>query len=145
MSEEFNEPQSRNEAILQNILGAENEIETPQSRNEAILQAILYDSEEIPEPYSAPPQSRIEQLLVDIYESGGVGGDSQIVSGVVNQNGTITFTDSDGNTFTTTGASVIGSQGAPGQDYVLTNQDKSDIADIVLGELPTTEGVLYGN
>ena len=41
MSEEFNEPQSRNEAILQNILGAENELETPQSRNEAILQAIL--------------------------------------------------------------------------------------------------------
>ena len=75
----------------------------------------------------------------------GVGGDSQIVSGVVNQNGTITFTDSDGNTFTTTGASVIGSQGAPGQDYVLTNQDKSDIADIVLGELPTTQGVQYGN
>ena len=72
-------------------------------------------------------------------------GNSQIVSGVVNQNGTITFTDSDGNTFTTTGASVIGPQGAPGQDYVLTEQDKSDIADIVLGELPTTEGVLYGN
>lgn len=72
-------------------------------------------------------------------------GSSQIVSGVVNQNGTITFTDSDGNTFTTTGASVIGPQGVPGQDYVLTEQDKSDIADIVLGELPTTEGVLYGN
>ena len=72
-------------------------------------------------------------------------GGSQIVSGVVNQNGTITFTDSDGNTFTTTGASVIGPQGNPGQDYVLTEQDKADIADIVLGELPTTEGVLYGN
>ena len=72
-------------------------------------------------------------------------GGSQIVSGVVNANGTITFTDSDGNTFTTTGSSVIGPQGNPGQDYVLTNQDKSDIADIVLGELPTTEGVLYGN
>ena len=28
---------------------------------------------------------------------------------------------------------------------VLTAQDKSDIADIVLSELPTTEGVLYGN
>jgi hypothetical protein len=74
-----------------------------------------------------------------------IGGGSQIVSGVVNENGTITFTDSDGNTFTTTGASVIGPQGDPGQDYVLTEQDKSDIANIVLGELPTTEGVLYGN
>ena len=38
-----------------------------------------------------------------------------------------------------------GDKGDPGQDYVLTNQDKSDIADIVLDELPTTEGVLYGN
>ena len=38
-----------------------------------------------------------------------------------------------------------GDKGDPGQDYVLTNQDKSDIADIVLGELPTTQGVLYGN
>ena len=101
-------------------------------------------------------------------------GGSQIVSGVVNQNGTITFTNSDGTTFTTTGTSVIGfsptatvtqtasgatvsitdkngtttaniSNGADGQDYVLTAQDKSDIADIVLSELPTTEGVLYGN
>jgi len=105
------------------------------------------------------------------------GGGSQLVSGVVNQNGTITFTDSDGNTFTTTGSSVIGadgfspvatvtqtasgatvsitdstgtttaniSNGADGQDYVLTPQDKSDIANIVLSELPTTQGVLYGN
>ena len=69
-------------------------------------------------------------------------GGSQIVSGVVNANGTITFTDSDGNTFTTTGSSVIGPQG---DDYILTAQDKSDIADIVLSELPTTQGVQYGN
>ena len=71
-----------------------------------------------------------------------------VVSGVVNQNGTITFTNSDGTTFTTTGSSVIGPQGpagADGSDYVLTAQDKSDIADIVLSELPTTQGVLYGN
>ena len=38
-----------------------------------------------------------------------------------------------------------GDKGDPGQDYVLTAQDKSDIADIVLGKLPTTQGVLYGN
>lgn len=30
-------------------------------------------------------------------------------------------------------------------DYVLTPQDKSDIADLVLSELPTTQGVQYGN
>lgn len=111
----------------------------------------------------------------DFIEIGS--GGAQIVSGVVNVNGTITFTDSEGNSFTTSGESVIGadgfspvatvtqtasgatisitdstgtttaniSNGAPGQDYVLTAQDKADIADIVLGELPTTEGVLYGN
>ena len=71
---------------------------------------------------------------------------SSITSGVVNQNGTISFYDAGGNLlFTTTGASVIGPQGAPGDDYVLTAQDKADIADIVLQELPTTQGVLYGN
>ena len=147
------------------------------------------------------------------------GGGSQIVSGVVNAQGHIEFTDSDGNKFTTTGESVIGTQGedgnaiwkttveptapnypsqpgygfnvtdltgadrevqigdivlysyyyygitqivgsvayaetrvsirgatgAQGDDYVLTAQDKTDIANIVLSELPTTEGVLYGN
>lgn len=75
-----------------------------------------------------------------------IGGGSAIASGVVNQNGTISFYDADNNLlFTTTGASVIGPQGAPGNDYVLTAQDKADIADIVLQELPTTQGVLYGN
>ena len=75
-----------------------------------------------------------------------IGGGSEIASGVVNQNGTISFYDADDNLlFTTTGASVIGPQGAPGNDYVLTAQDKADIADIVLQELPTTQGVLYGN
>ena len=38
-----------------------------------------------------------------------------------------------------------GPQGPPGNDYVLTVQDKADIANIVLQELPTTQGVLYGN
>ena len=36
-------------------------------------------------------------------------------------------------------------KGQKGNDYVLTSQDKADIADIVLQELPTTQGVLYGN
>ena len=65
-----------------------------------------------------------------------------ITSAAVNQNGTITFTMSDGSTVTTTGESVIGPQG---DDYVLTPQDKTDIANIVLSELPTTQGVQYGN
>ena len=61
-----------------------------------------------------------------------IGGSSEIASGVVNQNGTISFYDADGNLlFTTTGASVIGPQGDPGNDYVLTAQDKADIAGMV--------------
>lgn len=37
----FDKPQSRNEAILQNILGANNALEPPQSREEYLLQEIL--------------------------------------------------------------------------------------------------------
>jgi len=37
----FEEPQSRNEAIVQNILGADNEIPAPESRMETLLQQIL--------------------------------------------------------------------------------------------------------
>ena len=54
-------PQSRNEAILQNILGEHNELLEPQSRNEAILQAILYG-----DSYTEEAQSRIEELLLCI-------------------------------------------------------------------------------
>lgn len=70
------------------------------------------------------------------------GASVTVSSAAVNQNGTITFTMSDDSTVTTTGESVIGPQG---EDYVLTAQDKSDIADIVLSDLPTTQGVQYGN
>lgn len=112
------------------------------------------------------------QTAEDLGITGG-GGGSAIASGVVNSNGTITFYDKDGNPlFTTTGAGVIGPQGPqgvqgatgpqgpqgeagatgpqgpqgiPGDDYVLTQQDKTDIANIVLQLLPTTQGVLYGN
>lgn len=37
----FEKPQSRNEAILQNMLGAKNVLEPPKSRIEALLQEIL--------------------------------------------------------------------------------------------------------
>jgi hypothetical protein len=51
----FDEPLSRQEAILQNMLGANNTLE--------------------------PPQSREEQLLVQILEEGGVGGGTYAVKG----------------------------------------------------------------
>lgn len=38
---DFDVPQSRNEAILQNMLGAENELGDPMSRIEALLMQVL--------------------------------------------------------------------------------------------------------
>ena len=38
-----------------------------------------------------------------------------------------------------------GDKGDTGNNYVLAAKDKEDIANIVLQELPTTQGVLYGN
>lgn len=58
---DFDTPLSRNEAILQNILGADNVLVAPQSRIEAILQAILNDSS-----YDADALSRMEELLLAI-------------------------------------------------------------------------------
>lgn len=72
-------------------------------------------------------------------------GNKSVSSAVVNQNGAITFTLPDSSVITTTGTSVIGPQGPAGQNYVLTTQDKADIVDMVLQELPTTQGVQYGN
>lgn len=41
MAENFGLPQSRNEAILQNMLGADNELLPPESRIEVLLQLLL--------------------------------------------------------------------------------------------------------
>lgn len=41
MSKEFEKPQSRNEAILQNMLGAENKLPEPISRIEVLLLQVL--------------------------------------------------------------------------------------------------------
>ena len=89
--------------------------------------------------------------ITDAYTKSEVDmavGSKTISSAAVNNNGTITFTLSNGSAITTTGTSVIGPQGpagANGQDYNLTAQDKSDIAALVLAQLPTTQGVQYGN
>lgn len=90
-------------------------------------------------------RSRQDDSYADVVNASDwldLGANTEISSAAVNQNGTITFTMSDGSTVTTTGESVIGPQG---DAYVLTAQDKSDIAAIVLSELPTTQGVQYGN
>lgn len=63
--DEFKEPLSRVEAILQNILGADNELSDPESRVEAILLSILNDT-----PYTDLPQSRVEEELLAIKNGG---------------------------------------------------------------------------
>ena len=61
----FDEPQSRNEAILQNLLGADNVLVNPESRIEAILQSILNET-----AYLEEPQSRMEELLLAVKDDG---------------------------------------------------------------------------
>lgn len=63
--------QSRNEAALENILGATNTLEEPTSRNEKILHNILGASYELDEP-----MSRIEVLLKQILDGGYVPAES---------------------------------------------------------------------
>ena len=78
-----------------------------------------------------------------IYNVGHVvGADGYSPTATVTQTqsgATVSITDKNG----TTTANI--SNGVNGSDYILTDQDKSDIADLVLAELPTTQGVQYGN
>ena len=81
--------------------------------------------------------------------SGMVGADGFSPSASVEQTddgAIITITDKDG----TTTATITngkdgqpGGKGDPGNDYVLTDADKAEIVNAVLGELPTWEGGTY--
>lgn len=85
----FETPQSQNEALLKNIIGANNAILPPESRNEKLLQAILGVEGMEPE---LPPQSRIEKLLYLIYlqgEGGGGGAEPFIANYSKEENKTI--------------------------------------------------------
>lgn len=79
----YDNPQSRNEAILQNILGADNVLEPPQSRTEAALTAILNGEE-----YTGEAKSRVEMLLKEISQQGG--GNVDVEALAVDANGTYT-------------------------------------------------------
>lgn len=72
--------ESRNEAILENILGADNVLGDPLSRNEKWLQKILGIEVE-----TEPIQSRIEDLLRQIYEQGIHGPTEPIIFKFVGQ------------------------------------------------------------
>ena len=54
----FEKPESREEAIMQNILGASNVLEPAESNIEEILQAILYNT-----PYTKEAEFEIEKIL----------------------------------------------------------------------------------
>ena len=80
-----------------------------------------------------------EWLLSLKGDPGATGADGYSPTATVTQTSsgaTISITDATG----TTTANI-----SNGSDYILTAQDKSDIANIVLGLLPTTQGVQYGN
>jgi hypothetical protein len=72
----FDKPQSRNEAILQNMLGANNELEPPKSRVEALLQDIAGQMPEA-NPSEGTTTGTLERIKIgdDIYsvEGGGSG------------------------------------------------------------------------
>ena len=85
---QHDEPQSRNEAILQNILGESNELLEAQSRNEKLLFNILgVTGIEIDEP-----QSRNEKLLVEILENGTGDGIKPTGTLQITANGTYNVT-----------------------------------------------------
>lgn len=107
----FEKPESREEAIMQNILGASNVLEPAESNIEEILQAILYNT-----PYTKEAESEIEKILLAIKNNGTYDGTSAdgtepittpiylptpLYSGeVMRSDGTITRSDGTTETFT---------------------------------------------
>lgn len=98
--------------------------------------------------YTTPPirgEQGVRGIQGETGEPGATG--NGIASAVLNSDYTLTLTFTDGTSYTTpsirgaTGAK--GADGADGDDYVLTAQDKSDIADLVIAELPTWTGGAY--
>ena len=68
----FEKPESREEAIMQNILGASNVLEPAESNIEEILQAILYNT-----PYTKEAESEIEKILLAIKNNGTYDGEGE--------------------------------------------------------------------
>ena len=64
-----NPPQSRNEAIIEDIITGTQYTDPPQSENEEILVSILNGT-----PYSKAPQSRMADLLLQLKDFIGEGG-----------------------------------------------------------------------
>lgn len=71
-----------------------------------ILQLVFWVDKNTNKAKGAFRISATNFIGVTDWQEIGSGG-SQIISGVVNANGTITFTDSDGNSFTTSGSNLV--------------------------------------
>ena len=65
---DFDKPQSRNEAILQNVLGADNELGDPLSRIEALLMQLL-DTVKTIEGWQEAA-ARAGKTLLEVVEEG---------------------------------------------------------------------------
>lgn len=68
----FEKPESREEAIMQNILGASNVLEPPESNIEEILLSILYST-----PYTKEAEFEIEKILLAIKNNGTYDGEGE--------------------------------------------------------------------
>lgn len=99
MSVIFDEPESRNEAILQNMLGAENELPEPQSRIEDLLQQILLMWQDYggltPEEIAAAVDAYLEENPVEAPVT-SVNGDTGAVVITAEDLGALTAEDLDG-------------------------------------------------
>lgn len=68
----FQAPESREEAIMQNILGASNVLEPSESNIEEILKSILYNT-----PYTKEAEFEIEKILLAIKNNGTYDGEGE--------------------------------------------------------------------
>ena len=68
----FEKPESREEAIMQNILGASNVLEPSESNIEEILKSILYNT-----PYTKEAEFEIEKILLAIKNNGTYDGEHE--------------------------------------------------------------------
>lgn len=80
----FEKPESREEAIMQNILGASNVLEPSESNIEEILKSILYNT-----PYTEEAEFEIEKILLAIknngtYDGEGESRDTKILIAILN-------------------------------------------------------------
>lgn len=102
---------------------------------EGVKTATVYDGERGPQGIQGEPGP-----------AGADGSDGHSPVVTASKSGKTTTISVDGAVIATVNDGNDGADGAPGadgHDYVLTAQDKQDIAEIVLGELPSAVGVEF--